>query len=67
MGSSSLALAYVLNPIVTWLEQRGLGRTWGVSGAFVALISYNTIQIGVVAPTVESVIPSSVSPMPARW
>ena len=25
---------------------RGLGRTWGVSGAFVALISYNAIQIG---------------------
>ncbi|MBC8093831.1 MAG: APC family permease [Pseudonocardia sp.] len=25
---------------------KGLGRTWGVSGAFVALVSYNAIQIG---------------------
>lgn len=25
---------------------RGLGRTWAVAGAFVALVSYNTIQIG---------------------
>jgi amino acid transporter len=25
---------------------KGLGRTWGVAGAFVALISYNAIQIG---------------------
>lgn len=25
---------------------RGLGRTWGVAGSFVALVAYNTIQIG---------------------
>ena len=25
---------------------KGLGRTWGVAGAFVALVSYNAIQIG---------------------
>ena len=25
---------------------RGLGRTWGVAGSFVALVSYNAIQIG---------------------
>ena len=25
---------------------RGLGRVWGVSGSFVALLSYNALQIG---------------------
>src|SRR5690348_10526447 len=25
---------------------RGLGRVWGVSGSFIALLSYNALQIG---------------------
>src|SRR5690349_15451716 len=38
---------YVANAgaFYSYLAQ-GLGRVWGVSGAFVALIAYNAIQIG---------------------
>jgi predicted PurR-regulated permease PerM len=31
----ALGMAYVLNPIVTAMERRGLDRTWGASGVFV--------------------------------
>ncbi|OJH35822.1 AI-2E family transporter [Cystobacter ferrugineus] len=32
----ALATAYVLNPVVTGLERRGVDRTWGTSAVFVA-------------------------------
>ncbi|MBX5483406.1 MAG: AI-2E family transporter [Myxococcaceae bacterium] len=34
----SLAVAYVLNPLVTFLERRGLGRTWGTVTVFAVLV-----------------------------
>ncbi len=30
----SLALAYIFNPVVTWLQRRGLDRTWGTLAVF---------------------------------
>jgi predicted PurR-regulated permease PerM len=33
----SLALAYVFNPVVTWLERRGWDRTWGTTAVFAVM------------------------------
>lgn len=33
----SLALAYIFNPVVSWLEKRGWDRTWGATAVFTAM------------------------------
>ncbi len=46
-------IAYLLEPVVRWLERRGLGRLWAVVAVFLATLMAITLLVAAVLPAIQ--------------
>lgn len=60
-------LYYLLNPIVNFMEKKGIKRVLGISILFVVVIGLFTWGIVIVVPKIDSQIKSFVTEWPSYW
>lgn len=60
-------LYYILNPVVNFMERKGIKRVWGITILFVLIIGLITWGILILIPQIESQTKSFINEWPNYW